>query len=69
MIPGLGLAEAGMEGCLCRDPRRSERASTGHEDAGAGNHAWLPEVEDASRLGKTVAIEGLLGVLQKGVIT
>ena len=42
MIPRLGLAEAGVEGCLCRYPSRSERRSkhgSGRSGSGQPNLA------------------------------
>ncbi len=41
----------------------------GHEDLGANDHVWVPRGEKATTLGRTVAIKGLPGVPQEGVIT
>jgi hypothetical protein len=69
MIPGSGLAEAGLDECPGRDPCCGERGKRGSRVPRAGNPARLPEGKVESRLGKTIAVKGLLGVPQEGVIT
>ena len=70
MIADPGLAQAGIEGSLCKNPCvAAAGASMGHEDLGANDHVWVPRGEKATTLGRIVAIKGLPGVPQEGVIT